>query len=311
MIAVVKDKNRYSGVMRALDLLQPNVAGTVLLKPNVTTSKNAPGAVTEVGFLRAAIDWMRVNTKVDGFIIAEGAGDRRTFEGFEALGYNALAAEDVQLADLDQGEQVEFGIPDPEHTNGLGKYVVSKIALDVDYVVSLALLKTHDQLILSLAMKNMLGVLSGGFDRVLVHGTERRYPPDMSDAELAARSRGLAENVVRVFEMVTPDLCIVDGNGMEGNGPLDGNFKRTDLVIAGFDAPKVDAVCAQIMGYEPRDIPYLRIAQEKGYDPFGEAAVVGENIEIVQTYFEPHQRIKATERYKAVRKESNNTRWTS
>jgi uncharacterized protein (DUF362 family) len=206
---------------------------------------------------------------------------------------------------------VEFNIPDPGHTNGLRKYVISKIALEADYVVSLALLKTHDQVILSLAMKNMLGVISGGFDRVLIHGPERRYPPDMSDAELAAQSRGLAENIVRVFEIVTPDLCIVDGNGMEGNGPLEGNFKCTDLVIAGFDAPKVDVVCARIMGYEPREIPYLRIAQEKGYDPLGEVKLVGEGLEAVQTYFEPHQRIKAIQRYEAMRKEFNNTIWTS
>jgi hypothetical protein len=54
---------------------------------------------------------------------------------------------------------------------------------------------------------------------------------------------------------------VIDGIiGMEGNGPLAGKPKRSDVVIGGEDPVTVDAVAARVMGFDWRKLPIIREA---------------------------------------------------
>ena len=72
-------------------------------------------------------------------------------------------------------------------------------------------------------------------------------------------------------------FAIMDGT-TAGNGPGPRTLKpvRTDLILASSDQVAIDAVAAKIMGFDPMQIDYIRIADEEG---LGNGKL--ENIEIV------------------------------
>jgi uncharacterized protein (DUF362 family) len=63
-----------------------------------------------------------------------------------------------------------------------------------------------------------------------------------------------------------PVLSLVDANlVMEGNyGPTYGSPRRFGLLIASEDIVAADSLCAKFFGFNPKSIPYIKKASEKG-----------------------------------------------
>jgi uncharacterized protein (DUF362 family) len=60
-----------------------------------------------------------------------------------------------------------------------------------------------------------------------------------------------------------PQFAIIDGIvGMEGNGPLHGEAKRSGVLILGGDLVAVDATASRVMRIDPQKIKYLAEAGE-------------------------------------------------
>ncbi len=122
-----------------------------------------------------------------------------------------------------------------------------------------------------MGLKNMFGILPGKHygwnkgDHSFVPGTlslSHRGPnsPDPDEDELS-------KTVVDVCGVRAPDLSIVDGTtALHGQWapPVNRRLERLELLIAGFDPVAVDAVGAEIMGYEPSSLNVLRWAEERG-----------------------------------------------
>jgi uncharacterized protein (DUF362 family) len=122
-----------------------------------------------------------------------------------------------------------------------------------------------------MGLKNMFGVLPGkdyGWnkgDHSFVPGTyslSHRGPnsPNPDEDELS-------KTVVDVCSVCAPDLSIVDGTtALYGQWapPEDRRLERLELLVAGYDPVAVDAVGAEIMGYDPRSLNVLRWAEERG-----------------------------------------------
>ena len=71
--------------------------------------------------------------------------------------------------------------------------------------------------------------------------------------------------LVALAALVKPRVSLIDGfAAMEGEGPRYGRRLALGTVIAGTDPVAVDAVAASIMGFEPREIAYLRQAADHG-----------------------------------------------
>ena len=83
-----------------------------------------------------------------------------------------------------------------------------------------------------------------------------------------------------------PDFCIVDGIIGQGGiwGPSFGIPIQSELVIAGKDEVAVDCACARIMGFNPKRIKHIRLAEKYG---LGSSSfdVVGERISRVKQNF--------------------------
>ena len=150
----------------------------------------------------------------------------------------------------------------------------------VDWVVSLAKLKTHHWAGLTLSMKNLFGVMPG-----MVYG----WPKNV------LHHAGIIGSVLDINKTLEPHLAIVDGIvGMEGDGPIMGAPKPAGVLLLGRNLPAVDATCARIMGIKPEKVAYLKFASGR-IGPIGSSNIGqrGETIDSVRTKFRLLEHIPA------------------
>jgi uncharacterized protein (DUF362 family) len=123
--------------------------------------------------------------------------------------------------------------------------------LEVDAVINLAKLKTHNLTALTLAVKNLFGLVPG----VVKIG----YHAKLQDRRL------FCEGLVDILTYVQPVLNIMDAVvGMEGQGPSGGDPRALNALIAGGDALAVDTVSAALVGYDPLEVLTTRVAADRG-----------------------------------------------
>lgn len=144
--------------------------------------------------------------------------------------------------------------------------------LGVDFVVSLAKMKTHHWAGVSLSLKNMFGIVPGscyGWPKNILHWA------------------GIDNALLDINSTIRPDFAIVDGIvGMEGNGPVQGCPKHSGVLVLGDDPVAVDASCARIMGLDPARIGHLQKAGLMlGHLQAGMIHQLGERIEGVRSPF--------------------------
>ena len=140
-------------------------------------------------------------------------------------------------------------------------------------IIHLPTVKTHGHSITTGAIKNAFG----GLLKEVRHYAHKYIHEVLVD--LLIMQRELHPNV---FALMDGTVC---GNGA---GPRTMDPVEGDLVLASADSVAIDAVAAKIMGFDPMQIPYLRMATERG---LGEARldrieIVGEDIEELNFHFE-------------------------
>ena len=190
---------------------------------------------------------------------------------YEALAVIGLA-EAVPLVDLTAGEMTEVDFPD-------GKVITrSKISphvLSADKIIDVPILKTHDQTQVSLGIKNLKGVLPVS-ERIRYHETN------------------LEQAIVDLCGFVKPHLTLIDGTTAgEGLGPAECTPVQMDLVIAGANPLATDIVGAAVMGFEVRQIKFLKYAVAAGLGPqsLDEVEVLGLPIASVARRFETAEEV--------------------
>jgi uncharacterized protein (DUF362 family) len=82
------------------------------------------------------------------------------------------------------------------------------------------------------------------------------------------RMRAIEDATVRLAALAAflpSGVSVIDGfQSMQGEGPRHGGRVSLGVVIAGTDAVAVDAVSAAVMGFEPMEVPCLRLAHAMG-----------------------------------------------
>ncbi|MDD2679377.1 MAG: DUF362 domain-containing protein [Candidatus Omnitrophica bacterium] len=138
-----------------------------------------------------------------------------------------------------------------------------------DYLVNLPKFKTHGLTLLSGAIKNLFGLVSGTFKTEL----HKNY----------FHSEDFAGILVDIYAEARPALTIIDGIvAMEGDGPAtSGKLRNLGLLLAGGDCVALDSVMAKIMGVNPLDILSTREASQRGLGTadFKAIKILGEKIE--------------------------------
>jgi uncharacterized protein (DUF362 family)/Pyruvate/2-oxoacid:ferredoxin oxidoreductase delta subunit len=215
----------------------------VLLKPNVCIDHPPErGATTHPAVLDALI----VIAKGFGaeVIVGDGAAIGVRGKMFDTTGIRAVCQKHgVELRDFnrEQGKAVSL-----ENALALGEATIASTYFEVDTVINLPVFKSNMLYWISGALKNMKGLLVG---------MEKHKPHYL----------GVPKCVADLNRMVRQDLILMDGFvGMMGDGPAAGPPAEARLMIGGFDPVAVDSVAATLMGFDPKQIPMIRWAQDAG-----------------------------------------------
>lgn len=292
-VGLAKTGRRRSNVSEALnnirDDITPKVREQVLLKPNFLSSTNQL-ASSHVDVMRGAIDFLLSTPKPPSeIIIAEGANESFSGEAFQIFGYEALQAEyDVPIRLIDLHQETEWVKTNVYLADRESDTVqMPKIVLDCPCTISVAIAKTHDAGVVTLAMKNMIMGTLHKEDRIKMHGYHSH-----ADRELPREAQSLNINLLRLSRYLKPDIAIVDGTvGLQGNGPGGTNSVPLGIAVASGDVFAADAVTSKAMGFEPMEIGLFNYANELGYGTadLNDIDIIGPDVESVAIPFKPHE----------------------
>ncbi|MHB1007206.1 MAG: DUF362 domain-containing protein [Chloroflexota bacterium] len=131
-------------------------------------------------------------------------------------------ARGVDLVDLCQDTPVEVRVRDPLVVPSLR---IARRALEADLIANVPKLKTHVETTVTIALKNLKGVLTGN-EKARLHQLDT---PVKAALEAA---------VVDLNTALPPTLNVVDGVlTMEGGGPLEGTPLSFGVLVAGVSTP--------------------------------------------------------------------------
>ncbi len=130
--------------------------------------------------------------------------------------------------------------------------LIDREVVEAEAVLNLCKFKGHQQLGMTLAVKNLFGCVTG-----------KRKP--VWHLRLGDRDNGFGEMLVEVYRAVGPVLSICDGVvAMDGNGPGEGRARPLGLLLAAEDGVALDAVGARLVGFPPESLRVLQAARDLG-----------------------------------------------
>jgi len=291
-VGLAREGERRKTIYRALDLVRaevtPRIREQVMLKPNFLSSTNQL-ASSHADAMRGALDFlMSVPNRPDEILIAEG-GNGGAEETWQNFGYHALANEypiPIRLVDLhEETNWVETPIILADHSETVVR--MPKTVLDCPCTISVAIAKTHDACVVTLALKNMIMGTIYKPDRIKMHGYNTH-----AERTLPVEAQTLNINLIRLARFLTPDIAVVDGTrGLQGNGPGGEDGIDLGVAAAGIDVFATDAVMANAMGFEPLEIGLLHYGHELGMGvaDLNEIQVLETAIAEIRKSFKPHE----------------------
>jgi uncharacterized protein (DUF362 family) len=299
-VALIRGDDRYHNVLDALKRVAADIDLSarrhVLVKPNFVVT-DRPLATTHVDAVRAVLDFVR--ERYQGPItIAEGPSARPAAEGFRRYGYEPLSKiHGVEFLDLNYDEPVSVQVYDRRLRPM--RLLVARSVLESDFRISVGPPKTHDVVMVTLSLKNMImGSLisrlshtpsSGnrsGPDAVGVKKTLLRLVPlwmrrlpfvewiqfwamstlEPSDKMKMHQSYPVINlNLALLAPLLKPHLSVIDGfEAMDGNGPTGGTPVSLRVALASTDALAADVVGAALMGFDADEVGYLHYCRKMG-----------------------------------------------
>jgi uncharacterized protein (DUF362 family) len=318
-VSLVAGKSRKANVYKALELIKDEIKarGKVLIKPNLSASRNE-NANTSLEAVEGLIEFLNDHMQGLSITVGESSGSAflsgmRTRTLLERFGYYGLEKRygNVRVMDLDDWK--DFSMMRVRMVYGHSEVRIMKH--DFDYVVSLSLPKTHDFVIATLGIKNIMGMVHR-HDRIHIHGIRGRaflqggtkmfpFLPEPIWKPLHDLGRHIVvtlggysksviltnKNLAELAETTKLDLVVLDAmTGMEGEGPLLGELVTLGVAVASADPLKADGIGARLMGLDPENIGYLWYLQKDGYGDYSLAGLVGEGIERYSKKFKMHSR---------------------
>ena len=211
----------------------------VLVKPNMLSGKPPEhGVNTHIEVVRAVVKLIK---ECEAFpIIGDNPGGSTSpRQAYESSGMSSIANEEkIELAEV-KDVKVVRGMP------------IASYFFECDKIISLPKMKTHNLMILTGAVKNMYGAVSG-LNKTQLH--KRFLMPEE-----------FVNVLVDVLEAVRPHLVLMDGIiAMDGDGPVSGRLKDVGLLIASQDSVALDSVFSHLIGVSPFKILTTKEAHRRG-----------------------------------------------
>lgn len=314
-VALFQSSERTTAVQQALatviDTLPWHSYERVVVKPNLVMY-DRPYANTHPDTLQTALAMIRDHYR-GPLTIAEGAALQTTTAAFAAHGYPALAQRyDCQLLDLNSDETVAVTLP-----NQAKKPLTLRLARTIvasDCRISLSLPKTHDTVLVTMTLKNM--IMGALVNRRVAKSHPRPYWLDRLGQIILGHGNGWGSDkramhqsyplinlyLAQLAPLVRPHLSLLDGFvAMAGAGPIDGDPVPWGIALAGTDPLAVDVLAAHLMGFRLEEVGYLAYCAQAGLGvaDLNAIAVVG-NVapDAVRRTFTPHPHHQAQRQWR-------------
>ena len=269
-VALTSGDDRAANTFEGLKSFQHEIAQAignrrVVIKPN-NVAIDIQLSATHADSLEGILEFLKSIGKLDGAVIAESAAPGPTLEGFANYGYPRVAGKyGVKLLDLDQQPHEVVHVFD-ERDFRPHPVRMSRLLLDRDsFLISAARLKTHDQVVATLSLKNIIfgaPIKDAGF----AFG-KRGKPGARSDKPIAHGGgiRGINYNLFALAQRLHPHLAVIDGyEGMEGYGPTRGTAVEHRVCVVGTDWLAADRVAVELMGIDFAKVGYLNYCAQAG-----------------------------------------------
>jgi uncharacterized protein (DUF362 family)/Pyruvate/2-oxoacid:ferredoxin oxidoreductase delta subunit len=216
----------------------------VLVKPNLLMSKGPEYAITTHPQVVSAVIHIlkEINCKIvvgDG-PSAWGQQAEKVDEVYEVTGIKKVACDEgVKLVNFDKRRMRD-------------KFPLTYWLDECDYLVSLPKFKTHELTLITGAIKNLFGLVSGTYKTEL----HKNY----------FKPSEFAKVLVDIYQEARPALTIIDGIlAMEGDGPgSSGKPRQLNLLLGGSDCVALDTVMAKIMGIKNQEVLTTKEAALRG-----------------------------------------------
>ncbi|KJR40380.1 iron-sulfur cluster-binding domain-containing protein [Candidatus Magnetoovum chiemensis] len=205
----------------------------VLIKPNLLAATSPDKAITtHPKIVRAVCE----------YVLEKGASvqvsDSPALDKFDRV------VKETELKDTLKDLNIKLKpLENPTHIpllNNFKQLKISKDAVDADVVINLPKLKSHTQMGLTLAVKNLFGCVVG-FQKSQWH------------LKIGENREKFAELLVTIHNVIKPSINIIDGIlALEGNGPgSSGTVKHIGLLIASTNAVSLDMAICEMLGINP------------------------------------------------------------
>lgn len=240
----------------------------VLVKPNLLLAMGPQYAITtHPEIVRAVIQMLK---EIDCRVFV---GDGPSVWGEQAVDVHRVY-EETGIKEACAKEGAELVVFDKGRWRG--KFPLTAWLDNCDYLISLPKFKTHELTILTAAIKNLYGLVTGVYKTEL----HKKY----------YASKEFAGILVDIYQEARPALTIVDAIlAMEGDGPgTSGSLRDADFIIAGSDCLAIDSILALVMGLRPEDIPTNKEAKDRGLGraDLNSIGILGDGLEdIISTPF--------------------------
>jgi len=236
----------------------------IFVKPNLSHPEYVAGVVTDPALTFELVSLLR-----DGaaeVIVGESDGFnypcRLAFEKTGTAAAVKRAGGTVINLSEDKVVKVKFG-----GNSAVKQLFLPKTLLDADAVVDLPLMKTHEFMMYSGAIKNLFGCVPSN-RRIYLHP----YLPEV---------------LYLLYALLKPQLTIMDARvGIEGNGPTKGNPVKMDLMLTSNCALATDIIATRIMRLNWKETYLHYIVQKTGFREDA-VSVQGLRVTDVAHKFEP------------------------
>ncbi|WP_432822543.1 DUF362 domain-containing protein [Trichloromonas sp.] len=251
-VAVRKGKDLAALVRETLDALGGlgifvKRGDTVVVKPNIGWDRTVEqGANTHPLVVRAVVEQCLEAGAKSVQVFDRTCNDpRRCYvqSGIQEA-VESLRSERVAVEHMDRRAYRDLDIANGQD---LKRWSFYQPALDADRFINLPVAKHHSISLLTLGMKNIMGVIGG--NRGQLH-------------------RSIADSLTDINSVVHSTLTLVDASRiLVANGPQGGRLEDVrvlDTLIASSDIVAADAYAATLFGHRPEQIPTIAAAAKRG-----------------------------------------------
>ncbi len=278
-VAIVKYKQPYKSILEAVELSDalknmPRNA-KVVIKPNLlvwNTAADYPkwGVITTSRVIEDILPVLKDMgaseiTLLEGVSNLDPNVEDPSEDAFSNLGYNklkkryGLKAVNAYNRPFEKVDVGPFSL----------KYAVD--ALESDFILNIPVLKTHAQCQVSLAIKNLKGLID---------------VPSRKKCHSASPDHDLDFHVAHLADKLPPMASILDGIYTLERGPaFNGKARRSDIIVASADVISAEKVGAEILGHGGKAGHIVMAAKNNNRaEDLSDIDILGERIEDVTDF---------------------------